>query len=106
MPTARTPTVFHLWRWNSWTVLTVSGDLDDVGVQELEREFASAASNGVFLAVDLSHATVVDDALDDVLAGMDRLLRAFGGRLAVLGRRARVVDLTRARSRSGVSLSS
>lgn len=106
MRTARTPTVFHVWRWNSWTVLTVSGDLDDVGVQELERQFAAAAAYGVFLAIDLSHATVVGDSLDDVLSGMDRLLRAFGGRLTVLGRRARVVDLTRARSRSGVSLSS
>lgn len=106
MRSGRTPTVFHVWRWNGWTVLTVSGDLDDVGIQELERQFASAAGNGVLVAVDMSHATVLDDSFDDVLAGMDRLLRAFGGRLTVLGRRARVVDLTRARSRSGASLSS
>lgn len=106
MRTARAPTIFHEWRWNSWTVLTVSGDLDDVGIRELERQFALAAANGVFVALDLSHATSVGDSLDDVLSGMDRLLRAFGGRLTVLGRRPRVVDLTRARSRSGVSLTS
>lgn len=96
MRTARTPTIFDEWRWNSWTVLTVSGDLDDVGIQELERQFALAAANGVFVAVDLSHATAVGESLDDVLSGMDRLLRAFGGRLSVLGRRARVIDLTHA----------
>ena len=106
MGTARKPTIFHVWRWNSWTVLTVSGDLDGLGIQELERQFASAASNGVFVAVDLSRATVLDESLDDVLNGMDRLLRAFGGRLTVLGKSARVVQLTRARSRSDASLSS
>jgi anti-anti-sigma regulatory factor len=86
MRSARTPTVFHVWRWNGWTVLTVAGDLDSIGIQELERQFASAAGNGVFVAVDLSHATVLDESFDDVLTGMDRLLRAFGGRLTVLGR--------------------
>ena len=98
MLTTRTPPVFDEWRWNSWTVLTVSGELDDEGIQELERQFASAAANGAFVAIDLSHATADGDSLDDVLSGMDRLLRAFGGRLSVLGRRARVIDLTHART--------
>jgi anti-anti-sigma regulatory factor len=105
-PKARTPTMFQSWRSNGWTVVSVSGDLDAIGVRELERQFASAAANGVFVAVELSRATVLDAALDDVLAAMEQLLTAFGGRLTVLGRRASTVQITPALSESGGSRSS
>ncbi len=88
-PRRRDPTTFHNWHCDGWTVLSVSGELDDPAVCELERQFTSAVTGGIRIAVDLTHATVVGNSrvpLDDVLTGMDRLLRAFGGRLAVLGR--------------------
>jgi hypothetical protein len=112
METARTATVFRIRRQRNWTVLTVFGDLDEVGTRGLERQFALAVVWGAFVAVDLSHATVLGESLSDVLTGMDRLLRAFGGRLMILGQSARpgqsasLGHLPRAGLRSDVSLSS
>jgi anti-anti-sigma regulatory factor len=82
-----TPACFNTRRCKGWILLSVAGDLDELGVQELERQFARVVTQSLFVAVEMSGVVVADDSLEDVLSGMDRLLRVFGGRFVVLGPR-------------------
>jgi hypothetical protein len=84
---ATTPACFDTRPCNGWILLSVAGDLDELGVQELERQFARVVTESVFIAVEMSGVVAAADSLDVVLSAMDRLLRAFGGRFVVLGRR-------------------
>lgn len=81
---AATTSSIRVWRCAGSSMVSVSGVLDAAGIQELERQFASTVASGVLIGVQLSRTTVANDSLREVLAGMDRLLRAFGGRLVVL----------------------
>ena len=66
-------------RAGRWVVVTVTGTLDAASAPALKRQLDRAVRTSLFLTLDLTEAEVTDEAVADLLSGMDTLLQVFGG---------------------------
>lgn len=79
---------------NGWTVVPLSGDLDDYAAQEVRRLFEALADAGtVRVVVDLTAVGFLDSTGLNVLLGAARRLRGERGALRLAGAVPRVRDL-------------
>lgn len=74
-------------------LLSVTGDLDDVGLNALQIELELLLEDGSrFLALDLSRVTRCDQQLFDLLTRTSNLIEHRGGWLRLVGLGATVLD--------------
>ncbi|MFE3874557.1 STAS domain-containing protein [Kitasatospora sp. NPDC059146] len=86
---------------NGWTVVPLSGDLDDFAAPELRRLFDVLVDGGApRLVVDLAAVGFVDSSGLNALLGAARRVREGGGGLRLAGAAPRVRDVVEL---SGVS---
>jgi anti-anti-sigma regulatory factor len=67
-----------------WSVITVTGDVDEACVGVIKHAFDAALPDGRFVIVDISDASIVDGSAHELLDGMEALLRAFNGHLQLI----------------------
>ncbi|MFD0277236.1 STAS domain-containing protein [Kitasatospora sp. NPDC127111] len=79
---------------NGWTVVPLSGDLDDFEAREIRRLLDVLADGGaVRMVIDLASVGFVDSTGLNVLLGAARRLRADHGVLRLAGAAPRVRDV-------------
>ncbi|MFJ8622213.1 STAS domain-containing protein [Kitasatospora sp. NPDC093550] len=79
---------------NGWTVVPLSGDLDDFAAREVRRLFEALADGGAArMVVDLTAVAFVDSTGLNVLLGAARRARRDRGALRLAGAVPRVRDV-------------